>query len=289
MRLLSFLFFLAFVFFAIFARWFFVCDILQQCEEEEVVEEVVDERAKTLALVQNDSVIVSGYDEFAFEPKSYEARLNDDNNAFLDTLAHIMKADSNLNLSITGFYTEAEMDVMAGFFENMGLARADFVRKHLLDRDIAENRISIDHGISLDTLLASPLKFALNDAAIPSEYATTAYTFTNMTFSDANFEVDSYQFTPGEAFISYADSLKTYLSLHADKQLEIIGHTDSDGSDKYNDKLGLNRAKSAREYFEALGVENEIVVSSAGKKEPVVPNNSTKNKQKNRRVNFVIE
>lgn len=290
MRLLSFLLFIVFIFFAIFARSFFVCEVLQLCdnkEEEDVV--VVDLRDKTLQLIDGDTVLLDGYDQFAFDLRSYSARMNENNSFFLDTLSKMMLADSNKRLTITGFYAEEEMDVMAGFYDNMGLARAANIREQLTQLGVDEGRIDLDHGIAIDTLIATPLTFQFYTAAIPSEYAKTAYTFTNMTFSDANFEVNSYVFNPGDAFKSYADSLKTYLGLNTDKQLKIIGHTDSDSTEKYNLRLGLNRAKSAKTYFEDLGVENEINVASKGETEPVVPNDSVSNKQKNRRVNFVIE
>ena len=288
MRLLSFILFLIFIFFAIFARHYFVCDILKQCEEEQE-EIIVDQRAQTLVLTDNDSIILQGYDQFAFNSEAYDAQMNESNEAFLDTLAQLMMADSNSRLTITGFYSEQEIDIMAGFYDNMGLARAANVREMLVKRGLDENRMDLDHGIAADSLISEPLTFKKYAITTPSEYAKTAYTFTNMTFSDANFEVNSYVFKPGESFVSYADSLKTYLSLNTDKQLLIIGHTDSDASEKYNKRLGLNRAKSAKKYFEDLGVENEIEVLSKGETEPVVPNTTAANKQKNRRVNFVID
>lgn len=287
MRLLSFILFLVFIFFAIFARHYFVCDILKQCEEEQE-EIIVEQREQTLVLTEDGSIVLQGYDQFVFLKGAYDAQMNISNEAFLDTLAQLMMADSNSRLTITGFYSEEEMDVMAGFYDNMGLARAANVRKMLVKRGLDENRIDLDHGIATDSLVSEPLTFQMYEITTPSEYAKTAYTFTNMTFSDANFEVNSYVFKPGESFVSYADSLKTYLSLNTEKQLQIIGHTDSDASMKHNKRLGLNRAKSAKKYFETLGVENEIDISSKGETEPVVPNTTVANKQKNRRVNFVI-
>jgi len=288
MRLLSFILFIVFIFFAIFARHYFVCEILKQCEEEQE-EIVVDQRDQTLVLTNNDSIILQGYDQFAFEREAYEAQMNENNEIFLDTLSQVIMADSNSRLTITGFYSEEEMEVMAGFYDNMGLARAANVREMLVKRGLDENRIDLDHGIAADSLISEPITFQMYAITTPSEYAKTAYTFTNMTFSDANFEVNSYVFKPGESFVSYADSLKIYLGLNTEKQLKIIGHTDSDASNKYNKRLGFNRAKSAKKYFEALGVENEIDVLSKGESEPVVPNTSAANKQKNRRVNFVID
>ncbi len=287
MRILAFLFFLFFLLFAIVARWYYVCELRQLCGEEPVV--VEDIRLRTLQLTEGDSVLLSGYDQFAFDSAGYQARLNDDNDAFLDTLATLLKADSTKKLTITGFYSEKEVDVMADFFENLGLARADHVRFLLMHRGIDEDRIDLDHGITADSLLQEPLSFAFYTSGTPSEYSTTAYTFTNMTYSDANFKFDSDEFEPGGPCQMYADSVSQYLAINPESTLTIIGHTDNIGATDYNADLGLRRAKSAREYFLNLGIDNEILVESRGEKEPVASNSSAGNRQKNRRVNFVIE
>mgnify|MGYP000459926752 CR=1 FL=1 len=171
------------------------------------------------------------------------------NQAFIDTLSQMMLADSNKRLTITGFYAEEEMDVMAGFYDNMGLARAASIRTLMTEKGVNENRIDLDHGISTDSLISEPLTFQFYIAAMPSEYAKTAYTFTNMTFSDANFEVNSAVFNPGAPFKSYADSLKIYLGLNDGKQLTIIGHTDSDGSLDYNMALSNKRSEQTKKYL----------------------------------------
>lgn len=78
--------------------------------------------------------------------------------------------------------------------------------------------------------------------------------------------------------------------------MTIIGHTDSIGSKEYNLDLGLRRAKNARQYFiDSLGVVAPIEVKSMGKSRPVAPNtlpdgsDNPEGRQKNRRVNFVLE
>ena len=177
-----------------------------------------------------------------------------------------------------------------GFRENLGLARAANIRELLMDRGIAENRVFLDYQLIQGDTLAEPLTFLLFDEEIrPDEYASSQYIFTNMAFSDANFEVDKAEFNPGPQLIDYADSVATYIALFPEKKLTIIGHTDSDGSLEYNEDLGLRRAKSARAYFKNdLGFKPDIKVETKGKTEPVAPNDTPENKQKNRRVNFQI-
>ena len=283
MRGLAFLVFLLFCVFLFWARHFYVCNVKQLC-----VEEPVDVRLKTLQLKDDGVVVLEGYDEFAFEANQPVPRLNANNESFLDTLAHLLNADSTKKLTITAFYRESEKDIQPGFFENLGVARADEIRKLLLERGINEGRISLDHGISEDESLSSPLLFDLYTSDVPDEYDKVQFTFTNMTFSDANFEFDSDEFKPGEPFHLYADSVKIYFEQNPDMKLTIIGHTDNIGDKKYNHELGLRRAKSSKEYFRELGVVVDIEVDSKGEKRPVASNKTSEGRQKNRRVNFVI-
>jgi peptidoglycan-associated lipoprotein len=67
---------------------------------------------------------------------------------------------------------------------------------------------------------------------------------------------------------------------------EIEGHTDSSGSDAYNEKLGLDRATAVRNYMhDQQGIAlNRIEVISYGETKPVVDNKTRDHRAQNRRV-----
>lgn len=288
MRALPLLVFLLFCAYALVARWYFVCQMRLLCGERPAT--VSDVRLKTLKLTEGDSlVILEGFDQFAFDSAAVGPRLNENNLVFLDTVAAYLKENPDKNLTVTAFFRSGEAQIQSGFYENIGVARAEEIRKLLTKRGLSEERISLDHGPSEDAELREPLLFETYLFAIPSEFEKVQFSFTNMTFSDANFAFDSDEFRPGTPFVLYADSVKTYLQLNPDKKLRIIGHTDSVGEDQYNHGLGLRRAKSAREYFKELGVVSTIDIESQGKKRPAASNATAEGRQKNRRVNFVIE
>ena len=68
-------------------------------------------------------------------------------------------------------------------------------------------------------------------------------------------------------------------------RVEIIGHTDDVGTDGYNQRLGLRRAKAVCAELVKFGVKKSILVPiSKGEKEPVVANDSDFNRSLNRRV-----
>jgi len=68
-----------------------------------------------------------------------------------------------------------------------------------------------------------------------------------------------------------------------------IGHTDSIGSDAYNQELSVRRAASVQSYLVSKGVEpNRIYTEGKGEKQPVASNKTKEGRQKNRRVEIEV-
>ena len=68
-----------------------------------------------------------------------------------------------------------------------------------------------------------------------------------------------------------------------------IGHTDSIGSDAYNQKLSVRRAESVKAYLVSKGVEpNRIYTEGKCEKQPVASNKTKDGRQKNRRVEIEV-
>jgi len=68
-----------------------------------------------------------------------------------------------------------------------------------------------------------------------------------------------------------------------------IGHTDSIGSDAYNQRLSVRRAESVKAYLVSRGVEpNRIYTEGKGEKQPVASNKTKEGRQKNRRVEIEV-
>jgi len=68
-----------------------------------------------------------------------------------------------------------------------------------------------------------------------------------------------------------------------------IGHTDSIGSDRYNQKLSIRRAESVKAYLVSKGIAaNRIYTEGKGEKQPVADNKTKEGRQKNRRVEIEV-
>lgn len=86
------------------------------------------------------------------------------------------------------------------------------------------------------------------------------------------------------------DRISEYLKQKPFKQVIIEGHTDSKGTDQYNNDLSLRRAKQVKNWLvEKYGFQAaQFKPLGRGEKFPVAPNNTDANRQLNRRVEFKV-
>ena len=68
-----------------------------------------------------------------------------------------------------------------------------------------------------------------------------------------------------------------------------VGHTDSIGSDAYNQRLSVRRAEAVKAYLVTKGIErNRIYTEGKGEKQPVADNRTAEGRAKNRRVEVEV-
>lgn len=108
-----------------------------------------------------------------------------------------------------------------------------------------------------------------------------------LVLQDVLFQTASHTLRPGAA--ERLRPLAGYLVANPEVRVRIDGHTDSVGSDSYNQALSQRRALTVRGALEEMGVERDrFIVTGHGESLPVADNGSAGGRQLNRRVEVTL-
>lgn len=105
--------------------------------------------------------------------------------------------------------------------------------------------------------------------------------------SGVTFDTDSTVIKPG--FRDTLDKVADSLNRYPNSLIDVYGHTNSTGSDAYNQTLSENRARVVADYLSSKGVSSARIRSTGfGKTQPVASNDTVEGRAANRRVEIKI-
>ncbi len=239
---------------------------------------------------------------FRFKLSSYSKFAVDRIGLLLSDTAISMKSDRVLDkrptLSVirdsaltrtTGLWEKAEMTyqatggeaflVIGNFFSNANTRYYEIIFRPIVQPMLAESAYYyIDHVevipnyIVRDTLDLLP-RFSLPDTDLDVTYV----------LDDIRFEYDSYKLIYSS--FDQLDRVVEFLFKNPDIKVQLFGHTDDRGGDRYNQELSVNRAKSVSAYLAYAGINpRRIEVFGFGKKRPLVDEQTEHARSINRRV-----
>ncbi len=125
-------------------------------------------------------------------------------------------------------------------------------------------------------------------APAPAPVVAPAPISEKVTFAaDAFFDFDKSVLKPeGKAKLDDLISKMSGINLEV---IIAVGHTDSVGSDAYNQKLSVRRSEAVKAYLVTKGVEkNRVYTEGKGEKQPVADNKTAEGRAKNRRVEIEV-
>jgi outer membrane protein OmpA-like peptidoglycan-associated protein len=106
--------------------------------------------------------------------------------------------------------------------------------------------------------------------------------------SEVSFDFDRADIKP--AFQPTLDKVADILVRYDRSIVHVIGHTDSTGSDAYNQDLSERRARSVATYLAGRGVaDSRLQTEGRGEREPRDTNTTAAGRQLNRRVELIIK
>lgn len=130
-------------------------------------------------------------------------------------------------------------------------------------------------------MASAPAAPAAAPAPMPVAAAKVTYA------SDAFFDFDKAVLKPAGK-----TKLDDLVGKVKDVNLEVIiavGHTDSVGSDAYNQKLSVKRSEAVKAYLVSKGIEkNRVYTEGKGEAQPVADNKTGAGRAKNRRVEIEV-
>jgi OOP family OmpA-OmpF porin len=134
-----------------------------------------------------------------------------------------------------------------------------------------------------DGAITAPAAAATPAAPVAQKPAAAKVTYA----ADAFFDFDKSVLKPaGKAKLDDLVSKVKGINLEV---IIAVGHTDSIGTDAYNQKLSIRRAESVKAYLVSKGIEkNRIYTEGKGEKQPVADNKTKEGRAKNRRVEIEV-
>jgi outer membrane protein OmpA-like peptidoglycan-associated protein len=102
-----------------------------------------------------------------------------------------------------------------------------------------------------------------------------------------HFEFDKATLTP-EA-MAILDKAASLLATQEKVVVEVAGHTDSVGTEEYNQKLSERRAIAVKDYLESKGINaTRLTAMGYGELQPVASNDTDAGRAQNRRVELIV-
>lgn len=191
-------------------------------------------------------------------------------------------------INLTGYYKSDETNNTA--FPNLGLARANSVKNHLVENGISSTQINsvgklMDDMVPKEDMFLGPVSYDLTDKSATSDDDMNAlFDKINANPLVLNFKTNQASINLSAEQRQKVADISRYLDKVAGASCSVVGHTDSVGPSAPNKKLGQGRADFAKAYLSKNGIpSSRINASSKGEIEPIADNATSSGQAKNRR------
>ncbi|WP_291865389.1 OmpA family protein [Maribacter sp.] len=265
---------------------------------------VVKEEPVTEAVITKEPNVTSY--PFAFSDGDYTYSNNDNYNFKIATSSILMPISGKIEegitslksflgnntskvINITGYYKSDETNASA--FPNLGLARANSVKNHLVANGISSTQINTignlrDEMVAKDEIYLGPITYRLDSKAENADDELQAL-YEKLKANPLVFHFNTAQTSinlNAEQRQKVAD-ISRYLDKVDGASANVIGYTDNTGNRNTNITLGQERADFGKAYLVRNGISaNKINASSKGPDSPVTTNATEEGRAENRRT-----
>ncbi len=196
-------------------------------------------------------------------------------------------------INLTGYYKSDEKNDSA--FPNLGLARANAVKNHLVENGVSSTQINtmgklMEDMVAKGEMFLGPIAYSLGDAAADAEDEMKALRDKiNANPLVLYFETNQASINLSAEQRQKVADISRYLDKVEGASCNVVGHTDNVGRRGPNVRLGQGRADFAKSYLVQNGIAaSKINASSKGPDSPVESNATEEGRSKNRRTEVTL-
>jgi OOP family OmpA-OmpF porin len=278
------------------STYWHVCKVKELCYEQSAstVDVPIDMQLPPLKIVDGTALQLASDGNFGFAKSGAIPNMNSVQFE-LDSLSHYLVANPGKKVTITGYYSQAEVN--STNYPNLGIARAEEVKSYLVKGGLPDSTVAT-RGEQLESIQFSPdsmrggIDFAFTTDLPGSEAELAA----SEKFESVFKPMDLYFSTGSSSFIHTSENGKflkeagKYLEDHKDKKLLLTGHADNTGDETINMELSRKRAQSVKEQFIKYGIpERQLLIDAKGELQPIESNDTEIGRKANRRVAIVVQ
>jgi outer membrane protein OmpA-like peptidoglycan-associated protein len=252
----------------------------QQAQDEEARRRQAELSAREAALAAQAEALKRSEAEAA----ARQATLDAQRSAADAQAAAAARADAErLRAEADAARTAAEAARQQAEAQRLAAEQAAEDARRRAEQEAANARAAADASEQEKARLREELRQQLNQVLETRETARGLI----VNVSDVLFDFDKATLRPGarERLARVAGILLAHRGLN----INVEGHTDSVGSDAYNQRLSEARAQSVRDYLVSSGIQQGVVGTAGfGETKPVASNETSAGRQQNRRVELVV-
>ncbi len=203
-------------------------------------------------------------------------------------LKDYLSANAGKAINLTGYYKGDETNTTA--FPNLGLARANSVKNHLVANGVDSRQINttgklMGDMLAQDGVYLGPISYGLDAMADNGDEMKALFDKINANPLVLNFQTNQAEINLSAEQRQKVADISRYLDKVAGATCTATGHTDSQGPANTNQFLGQERADFAKSYLTRNGIPSaKIVASSKGETQPIADNMNAAGRAKNRRT-----